>query len=96
MAKINALCYEKESHVGVFLRILWEFDGVEMERVMIVAWAIWRHRNQVVWERKASSVAQVVFHATSYFAEWKEARVHPQQVRNSESCSFGILLQIRS
>lgn len=55
----------------LFLWTLHELSVDEAERLMVVVWEIWRHRNEVVWEGKASTPAQVVFALTGFMVKWK-------------------------
>lgn len=70
-AKLDAMCYEVDNHTDFFMRALCNFASKEAMRMIGVAWAIWRHRNQVVWEGKHSTPVQVVFAATSFMEEWQ-------------------------
>lgn len=54
------MCYEADAHNDLFLRVLWDFGQTELERVMDIVWAIWRHKNQVVWDGKRSMTTYVV------------------------------------
>lgn len=71
----------------LFLCVIWEFSSEEAERLMNVVWVIWHHKNQVVWEGKVSILAQVVFAATSFIAEWKEMRLWPKKEYRMVRCS---------
>ncbi|XP_074362405.1 uncharacterized protein LOC141702670 [Apium graveolens] len=44
--------------------------------VVTVCWAIWRHRNDVVWNSKFSNVNRVVASAKQYLLQWKCAQVN--------------------
>lgn len=44
--------------------------------VVTVCWAIWRNRNDVVWNRKSSNVNRVVASAKQYLLQWKFAQVN--------------------
>lgn len=58
-------------------RISSEFEGNESKRAMAIVWAMWRNRNQVVWNGKSSTPAQVVFSAASYLAKRKQTKLRP-------------------
>ena len=44
--------------------------------MVTVCWAIWRHRNDVVWNRKFSNVNRVAASAKQYLLRWKFAQVN--------------------
>ncbi|XP_074351477.1 uncharacterized protein LOC141690587 [Apium graveolens] len=44
--------------------------------VVTVCWAIWRHRNDVVWNKRYSNVNRVVALAKQYLLQWKFAQVN--------------------
>ena len=55
------------------------FQGNTQNRraeVVTVCWAIWRHRNDVVWNKKFSNVNRVVASAKQYLLQWKFAQVN--------------------
>lgn len=68
--KIDSLCYEVDGHSDLFLNLPRQLENCEMERAAIVVWAIWRARNEVVWNDRRSSPCQAMFSATIFLAEW--------------------------
>ncbi|KAM6541579.1 hypothetical protein CsatB_006026 [Cannabis sativa] len=46
----------------------------EMEELAMVAWAIWRARNEVVWQQKSSNAASIVASARSFLDQYKTAQ----------------------
>lgn len=47
----------------------WPVD--KCERLIMVAWQIWNHRNGVVWRAETLSPAVAVYRAKNYLEDWK-------------------------
>lgn len=82
-SKIDTLCYDVESHIDLFLQLLRLLDTKEMDRIFMVVWAIWRARNDRVWNDNYTTPAQVIHSAVTFLGEWKEVRVKPARVANN-------------
>lgn len=48
--------------------------------VVTLCWAIWRARNEVVWNKKTNMVNRVVAGAKEYLTQWNEAQVRSFKV----------------
>lgn len=48
--------------------------------IVTLCWAIWRARNEMVWNKKASTVNRVVAMAREYLTQWKTAQVRSTTV----------------
>ncbi|KAM6543884.1 hypothetical protein CsatB_008331 [Cannabis sativa] len=45
-----------------------------MEELAMAAWAIWRARNEVVWQQKSSNATSIVASARSCLDQYKTAQ----------------------
>lgn len=55
-------------------RVLSQVDKDQRALIATVSWAIWRARNEKVWNNKNSSVNGVLFSAKSYLTQWRETQ----------------------
>lgn len=67
--KIDALCYQVEGRAELFPNLSWHLEPSEMEREMMTTWAIWRARNDVVWNEKWDTPSRSLFSAMNYLAD---------------------------
>ncbi|XP_074373800.1 uncharacterized protein LOC141714165 [Apium graveolens] len=77
---VNTRCPGFRGQAGDFEEWLGDvFQGNTQSKsaeVVKVCWAIWRHRNDVVWNSKFSNVNRVVASAKQYLLQWKCAQVN--------------------
>lgn len=49
-------------------------SGEKYAEIIVLCWAIWRARNDLVWNQKSTSISRVVAAAKQYLTHWKVAQ----------------------
>lgn len=75
LQKIEDMIDNVESSTDLFLGLLNCSSEIEIERIVMVAWQIWNHRNEVVWKETSFSPVIAVHRAITFLEEWKAVRV---------------------
>lgn len=86
--KLDGFCYEIDNTQDFFLHILSHCDREESEKVMATTWAIWRNRNQIVWEGKYGTPSQSVHAKAWSLMEWKEVWLPRLEPTRPERCRW--------
>lgn len=59
-----------EGPTELFLSLFRHLEEDELERAMMIAWAIWRGRNNIVWSDKRDTPSRQVFAAMTTLVAW--------------------------
>lgn len=71
----------------VILKVLHELTNDQASIFVMLIWRIWKTRNDILWENKFTSVAQLISIAKSLLNEWLAVRVLPVHVNIIGECS---------
>lgn len=58
-----------------FEHILSTVSSERWAEVVMLCWAVWNARNELVWQQKGSRVDKVVQSAKNYFVQWRDAQM---------------------
>ncbi|KAM6557685.1 hypothetical protein CsatB_004704 [Cannabis sativa] len=62
------------SFLDWFTAVSDRYKGDAIEEVLMVSWSIWKARNNIVWNNKTTTAAEVVFTAHQVLDQWKHAQ----------------------
>ncbi|KAM6582170.1 hypothetical protein CsatB_009172 [Cannabis sativa] len=62
------------SFANWFATVLQQADGEKRSLIAMTCWAIWKHRNELVWSDKSPTVVSVAHLAQALLADWTRAQ----------------------
>lgn len=74
---------ESEFHIW-FGRVISRRTNDQRAEIVTLCWAIWRARNELVWNKKTSMVNMVVATTAEYLTQWKAAHVRSTNVLSGQ------------
>lgn len=84
--KLDQVALRVDSFTDLCLSMIQDLDVVEAGRFAMIGWRIWRERNSVCWEGRASSPDKAVLDAAGFLVEWQMARAVNRPTLNSGVC----------
>ncbi|XVE66298.1 hypothetical protein DITRI_Ditri08aG0069500 [Diplodiscus trichospermus] len=90
--KVNDYASHVESFTDRFFQMLNGLADAETSKFTMMLWALWKHRNDILWRQKDKGVNSIISHAFGLLCDWLKAKevleVDKHVLSNEQKCDL--------
>ncbi|KAM6600456.1 hypothetical protein CsatA_020065 [Cannabis sativa] len=73
-SSLNIISFSQHYFYSWFQDLMSSNSGEQLEEALMVAWAIWNARNNLLWNQKSTTAAEVILSARTHLYQWQCAQ----------------------